>query len=200
MSSLVDISLNGEAGYYDPKEDIKPENFVLKSLYPSHIVEVESRDVDVKQGKHKGTVYNITVEIAKECSEKTYNNGEKDINGSSYVGRKVKSRGIWRFHQPGDNDSFEANNGGNEGYLLFCEAIGYKTEQTEIVVNDEPRVVNKFPLLNKEDMIGKAVLVYIDSYKWKNRDGEYITSIQAKEFSKWSDAKNRDIELEELPF
>ena len=49
-------------------------------------------------------------------------------------------------------------------------------------------------------MIGKAVLVYIDSYKWKNRDGEYITSIQAKEFSKWSDAKNRDIELEELPF
>ena len=200
MSSMEDTILNGDAGYYDPKEDIKPENFVLKQLYPAHIVEIESRDVDVKQGKHKGTVYNITVEIAKECSEKTYSDGEKDINGSSYVGRKVKSRGVWRFHQPSETDNFEANNGGNEGYLLFCEAIGYKTEQTEIVVNDEPRVVNKFPLLNKEDMIGKAVLAYIDSYKWKNRDGEYITSIQVKEFSKWSDAKNRDIELEELPF
>ena len=200
MGSVKETMLNGDAGYYDPKEDIKPENFVLKQLYPGHIIEVESRDIDVKQGKHRGTVYNMTIEIAKECAEQTYNNGEKDISGNSYVGRKVKGRGVWRFHQPGEHDNFEANNGGNEGYLLFCEAIGFETEQTEIIVNDEPRVVNKFPILNKDDIIGKAVLAYIDSYRWKNRDGESITSIQVKEFSRWAKSKNRDIALEEVPF
>jgi hypothetical protein len=191
-----------DVGYYDPADS--PEPFVAKMLYPAHIKDVTSREVAVK-GKYKARVFDFICEVASECANNEYiredSDGSKEtISGSKYVGKEFRSKGIFMFLTPKDGDNFQSNNGANENYLAFCESIGVEMKDVEIEINGEKRTVKQFPVLEKENLLGKPVMAYIDIETWKSRDGEERFSYKAKWFNKWEEGQEKDYISDEIPF
>ena len=186
-------------GIYDPLEDVKKEVLVARQLYPSHITEVIRKEVRVKN-QYKALVYNCKVEIANECADMTYTAKDgRTINGSSYVGRYVKMKGIFMFLTPQNGDDFKANTGANKEYLDFCNAIGHKPEKVKIDVNGKKREVVQFPVLSVDDIKGKPIMAFIDDYKWKNRDGDWVTTSNVKGWQSWSEGGLK-VDEDEIPF
>ena len=186
-------------GIYDPLEDVKKEVLVARQLYPSHITEVIRKEVRVKN-QYKALVYNCKVEIANECADMTYTAKDgRTINGSNYVGRYVKMKGIFMFLTPQNGDDFKANTGANKEYLDFCNAIGHKPEKVKIDVNGKKREVVQFPVLSVDDIKGKPIMAFIDDYKWKNRDGDWVTTSNVKGWQSWSEGGLK-VDEDEIPF
>jgi uncharacterized OsmC-like protein len=191
-----------DVGYYDPADS--PEPFVAKMLYPAHIKNVTSREVAVK-GKYKARVYDLTCEVASECSDREYIRVEKDgtetiVPGSKYVGKEFKSKGIFMFLNPKEGDSFQSNNGANERYLSFCESMGIEMKDIEIDVNGEKRTVKQFPILEKDNLLGKPVISHIDIETWKTKDGEERYSYKATYFEQWKEGQEKDYISDDIPF
>ena len=198
--SSFDLTNDIVVGIYDPLEDVKKEFLVAKQLYPANIVEVIQREVMVKK-KYKALVYNCRVEIATECADNTYTTKDgRTINGSNYVGREVKMKGIFMFMTPQNGDSFQANTGANKEYLDFCSAIGHEPQKVEIEVNGEKREVTQFPVLTKDDVMGRALMAFVDDYKWKNKDGEWVTTSNVKGWQSWKDGGLKVDETSDIPF
>ena len=198
--SSFDLTNDIVVGIYDPLEDVKKEFLVAKQLYPAHIIEVIHREVMVKK-KYKALVYNCRVEIATECADNTYTTKDgRTINGSNYVGREVKMKGIFMFMTPQNGDSFQANTGANKEYLDFCSAIGHEPQKVEIEVNGEKREVTQFPVLTKDDVMGRPLMAYVDDYKWKNRDGERVTTSNVKGWQSWKDGGLKIDDNSDIPF
>ncbi|MAH47147.1 hypothetical protein CMI37_15070 [Candidatus Pacearchaeota archaeon] len=199
--STFDLDDNIVVGIYDPLEDVKKEVLVPKQLYPAHIVEVNRREVMVKN-KYKALVYNCRVEVASECADKTYTAKDgRIINGENYVGRLVKMKGIFMFLSPQNGDSFKANTGANKEYLDFCNAIGHEPEKISVDVNGEKREVIQFPVLSDDDIKGKPLMAFVDDYKWKNRDGEWVTTSNVKGWQSWKDGGLKiDDNNDDIPF
>ena len=199
MTSINEINIGGSNNmhYYDPKENTNV-SLIPKQLYPMHIKEVTTRVVDVK-GKYKAKVYNMIYEIAKECSSKTFTGDAGEINGSAFVGKQVYGTGIFMFLNPKAGDTFEANNGGNEKYLRFCETIKVDCPEIEVDIDGEKRMVKQFPELTEEEVKGSPVLGFIDIQEYI-KDGETKRSFKVKDFSEWQDGKKKDFELAALPF
>ena len=199
------MDLLNDVGYFDPAESTKPVSFVTKQLYPSHIKDVDVREVRVKN-KYKAKVYNFTCEIANECSNNEYSTLDPEtkesttIPGSSYVGKEVKSKGVFMFLNPQKGDDFEANNGANDGYLSFCESIGVDLKEVEIKVGGKKRKVKEFPVLTKDNCIGKPILSYIDRETWTDNDGNKRFSYKARWFNKWEDGQDKDYYSDDVPF
>ena len=199
------MDLLNDVGYFDPAESTKPVSFVTKQLYPSHIKNVDVREVMVKN-KWKAKVYNFTCEIANECSNNEYSTidpktkEQTTIPGTSYVGKEIKSRGIFMFLNPKEGDDFQPNNGANEGYLSFCESIGIELKEVVIEFNGEERKVKEFPVLDKDNCIGKPVLSYIDKESWTDSDGNKRFSYKARYFNKWEDGQDKDYYSDDIPF
>tara|TARA_Y100000114_G_scaffold60824_1_gene55838 strand:+ start:1590 stop:2195 length:606 start_codon:yes stop_codon:yes gene_type:complete len=197
--STFDLDNDFTVGIYDPLEDVKKEILVPKQLYPAHITEVIRKEVRVKH-QYKALVYNCKVEIATECSDETYTAKDgRIINGSNYVGRVVKMKGIFMFLTPKDGDDFKANSGANKEYLEFCNAIGHEPEKVQIDVNGEKREVSQFPVLSEDDIKGRPIMAYIDDYKWKNRDGEWVTTSNVKGWQSWSEGGLK-VDDSDIPF
>ena len=199
MASVTDINIGDTTHmhYYDPKENTRV-SLIPKQLYPMHIKTVQTKEVDVKV-KYKAKVYNIVYEIAEECSKHKYMTENGEINGSSFVGKEVYATGIFMFLNPKAGDSFEANNGGNERYLRFCETIKVECPEVEVEVDGEKRMVKQFPELREDEMKGKPILGFIDTVEYI-KNGETRISFKVKDFTAWTDGKVKDYELAELPF
>ena len=199
---MFDTDLENEVGYFDPADS--PEPFVAKQLYPAHIKDVVSREVMVKN-KYKARVYDLTCEIASECSDNEYVKKDEvgndvTVSGVKFVGKEFKSKGIFMFLTPKEGDKFHSNNGANENYLTFCESIGVEMKDIEIEVDGEKRTVKQFPVLNKDNLMGKPVMAYIDTEEWKTKDGEKRTSFKAKWFNKWEEGQEKDYISDDIPF
>ena len=206
MASVNEINIGDKKNmhYYDPKEGEKNKyvSLVPKQLYPCHAKEMTTREVNVK-GKYKARVYNIVYEVAQECETMTYQSSVPDVgevSGSHFVGKKLYATGIFMFLNPGPGDNFESNNGGNETYLRFCEAIKVDCPEVEVDVNGEKRMVKQMPELTEADVLGSAIMGYVDTQTYKNAEGETKTAFKVKSFSEWSDGKKKDFELQDLPF
>lgn len=199
--STFDLTDDIVVGIYDPLEDVKKEVLVAKQQYPAHITEVIQREVMVKK-KYKALVYNCKVEIAPECADKTYKTADgRAINGSNYVGREVKVKGIFMFLTPKAGDNFSANAGANKEYLDFCTAIGHELKDVEIEVNGAKRMVKQFPVLSKQDILGKPLMAFVDDYKWKNREGAWITTSNVKGWNSWVEGGVKASEYDDgIPF
>ena len=152
MASVTDINIGDKTHmhYYDPKENTRV-SLIPKQLYPMHIKTVQTREVDVK-GKYKAKVYNIVYEIAEECSKHKYMTENGEINGSSFVGKEVYSTGIFMFLNPQAGDTFEANNGGNERYLRFCEVIKVACPEIEVDVTEKSEWLSSSQNLQKRKL------------------------------------------------
>lgn len=197
--STFDIDDSIAVGIYDPLEDVKKEILVPKQLYPSHIVDVIRKEVRVKN-QYKALVYNCKVEIASECADTNYTAKDgRVINGSNYVGRLVKMKGIFMFLTPSNGDDFKANTGANKEYLDFCNAIGHIPEKITIKVGKENREVSQFPVLSEQDIKGRPIMSFIDDYRWKNRDGEWVTTSNVRGWNAWKDGGLK-IDEDEIPF
>ena len=199
MSSVTEINIGEQSNmhYYDPKEN-EFVSLVPKQLYPMHAKKVDTRTVDVK-GKYKAKVHNIIYEIAEECGQKTFLTDRGEVNGASFVGKEVYSTGIFMFLNPQAGDTFEANNGGNERYLRFCEVIKVACPEIEVDVDGEKRMVKQFPELTEKEIIGKPIQGFVDTQEY-SKDGETKTSLKVKDFSEWAEGKIKDYELAGLPF
>ena len=200
MSSILDaMDKSNVTHYYDPSQN-KNVSLVAKQLYPSHITECKVAEVSVRK-KYKAKVFNFFVEIADAVKDlKFKNSAGKEISGESFAGRRVKGGGVFFFFNPTDADDFEANPGGNDKYLRFCEAIGIECPEIEVEVDGEKKIVKTLPDLEPSDVIGKPIMSYIDLSPWKDKEGNQRSSMNVKNFDKWSDGKDRDISMEDLPF
>ena len=198
MTSVNEITIEGKDNmhYYDPKENTNV-SLVLNEVYPMHIESVDIREVSVK-GKYKAKVYNPRYVIAKECSQRKYNTVNGEVSGSAFVDKQIYGTGIFMFLTPKEGDTFEANNGANDRYLAFCEAINIKCPEVEIEVDGEKRMVKQFPELSKEDIIGKPILGKVMSDEYTNQEGEKKMSYKVKQFTGWKDGKSKD--MDGLPF
>lgn len=202
MANVNEINIGDPSNmnYYDPKEGEKNKfvSLVPKQLYPCHAIAMTSREVTVRN-KYKARVYNIQYEIAEECANLTFDSNQGQVSGESFVGKKLYANGIFLFLNPGVGDNFEANNGGNETYQKFLEAIKVSCPEKEIEIEGEKRMVKMMPDITEADVIGSPIMAYVDKEEYV-KDGETKTAFKVKFVSEWSEGKKRDFADESLPF
>ena len=198
MASVNEINIGGSSNmnYYDPKEGEKNKyvSLIPKQLYPCHAVSMTSREVTVKT-KYKARVFNIQYEIAPECAGLTFDSDQGQVSGDNFVGKKLYANGIFMFLNPGVGDNFEANNGGNETYQKFCEAIKVSCPEKELEIDGEKRMVKIMPDLTEADVIGSPIMAYVDKEEY-TKDGETKTAVKVKFVSEWAEGEK----IDNLPF
>ncbi len=199
MASVNDVlSPTQTTSYYDPQENVNVA-LIPDEKYRAFIVECKSQEVKVK-GKYKAKVFNYKLEVAEENSELTYTSSDgKSVKGGVFTGKLVKGAGIFHFLTPSDDDDFQANPGGNERYMQFCEAIGIECPEIEIEVDGKKRMVKTLPELDTSDLLGKPILALLSENSFVNKENKKVNYFQAKSVEQW-DVDARDLQDEDLPF
>ena len=106
MAEVTDVLNNATGGqsFAIPGGDNKPKTkFIpyVKGEYLCHIIESETKVVNVKGGEHKAELFTYTVEVAPDNEKNQYSyksdvGGMVDTDGKPYVGRKFRGK-LWRF-------------------------------------------------------------------------------------------------------
>jgi len=198
-----------EQSFFIPGNKKEKKNYkpYARGEYFGHIVECESKVVDVKEGKHKARLYTYTFEASEENKDETFEfkniKGEmEETKGDCYVGAKFRGK-VWRFLEPGKDDTFESNPEGNGTYLRFCNTIDVDCPVEKREINGEEIEVQLLPNLSANDMLGKPVTAFVDLGRpWTNKDGERKQYWDAKYVKKWDEGKAKTItgDGNEIPF
>ena len=174
--------------------------------YLGHIVQVNSKVVDVLKGKYKARVYDYFVEVAPENVENKYTytryDDDKvvDTDGSAYIGYKFKGS-IFKYLEPGKDDKFEARSEFNKYYLWFCEACGIECPTVTTKIDGEEMEVKSLPVINMEELVGTPVQAVIGKGKtWVDSDGKERTPWIVKFVRNWKNGKKKEIGDEDIPF
>ena len=174
--------------------------------YLGHIVQVNSKVVDVLKGKYRARVYDYFVEVAPENVENKYTytryDDDKvvDTDGSAYVGYKFKGS-IFKYLEPGKDDKFEARSDFNKYYMWFCEACGIECPTVTTKIDGEEMEVKSLPVINMEELVGTPVQAVIGKGKtWVDSDGKERTPLVVKFVRNWKDGKKKEIGDEDIPF
>ena len=174
--------------------------------YLGHIVQVNSKVVDVLKGKHKARVYDYFVEVAPEnkINKYTYTRYDDDkvvdTDGSAYVGYKFKGS-IFKYLEPGKGDKFESRSEFNKYYLWFCEACGIECPTITTKIDGEEMEVKSLPEINMEELVGTPVQAVIGKGKtWVDSDGKERTPWVVKFVRNWKDGQKREMTDEDIPF
>jgi len=202
MAAVNDVLKTSETiQYFNPGEASTRKKIVPKNMYYAYIKEVSIKEVPVKK-RYRAKVFNLTLELAEENKTLTFSTNDEDINGEVYIGRTVRSTGVFLFLNPAEGDDWESNNGANERYLKFCETIGVECPEVEVELEGEKVKVKQFPVLDASDLIGKPVKAYIVEESWTDKGGQTRTSVKAAGFVKWDAPINNDIKdkHDDIPF
>ena len=199
MASVNDVLTTTQAtSYYDPQENVNVP-IIPNEKYRAFIIECKSQEVTVRK-KYKAKVFNYKLEVAEENSDLTYTSSDgKTVNGGVFSGKTFKGAGIFHFLTPSDGDDFEANPGGNERYMEFCEAIGIEYPEVEIEVEGKKRMVKTLPELETNDLLGKPILATLVESSFVNKENKKVTYFQARSVELW-ETEARDLQDEDLPF
>ena len=201
MAEVNDVfdSVTKEQSFFVPckkeKKEFKP---YAKGEYFGHIVECDSRVVDVKKGEHKARLYTFVFQAAQENETKTFEfkniEGKmEETKGDCYVGAKFRGK-LWRFLEPGKDDTFTSNSEGNTGYMRFCQTIGVKCPVEKREINGEEIEVQLLPNLSASDMLGKPAIAVVDLGRpFVNKDGETKQYWDAKFLKKWEEGKQKAV-------
>lgn len=194
---------------YDESEDTTPKSVTMgPGLYPAHITKVEIVERDVLR-KFKAKIYNLTVVIADDAKNRKYkaksDGVDCEVDGSSFVGKEIRSQGVFKFLAPTSSDSFQANPGGNKKYMSMVEALGIKAESIEVEINGEKRNVKKLPDINEEDLLGKPMIAGVGFSKpWKGKDGKERQTLEVKSIRPWAEGTEIDLvptnDDDDIPF
>ena len=210
MAEVNDVfdNVTKEQSFFVPgkkaKKEFKP---YAKGEYFGHIVECDSKVVDVKKGEHKARLYTFVFQAAQENETKTFEfkniKGEMEkTKGDCYVGAKFRGK-LWRFLEPGKDDTFTSNSEGNTGYMRFCQTIGVKCPVEKREINGEEIEVQLLPNLSASDMLGKPAIAVVDLGRpFVNKDGETKQYWDAKFLKKWEEGKQKTVSGadDEIPF
>ena len=201
MAEVNDVfdSVTKEQSFFVPgkkeKKEFKP---YAKGEYFGHIVECDSKVVDVKKGEHKARLYTFVFQAAQENENKTFEfkniEGKmEETKGDCYVGAKFRGK-LWRFLEPGKDDTFTSNSEGNTGYMRFCQTIGVKCPVEKREINGEEIEVQLLPNLSASDMLGKPAIAVVDLGRpFVNKDGETKQYWDAKFLKKWEEGKQKTV-------
>lgn len=196
-----------ETSFFSEGSSSKKENTFIPAvpgIYVGHVVEVKSNVYDIKGGQYKARIYNVYVELSKENEGSKYEVKGKEVDGKEYVGRRLRSDGIFRYLEPGPNDSFQGRQDMNLGYLKTCEALGIECKEVEKEIDGKKTIVKQLPTINEEDILGKAVSVTTKYGRpYTNSKGYETTPLIIKYFNEWKDGKDKTIEkanLDDIPF
>ena len=178
-----------------------------KGEYFGHIIDVDSKVLDVKGGQYKARLYTYTVEVAAENKSKSFqyegiDGNPVDTKGDVYVGGKFKGK-LWRFLEPSKDDDFESNANGNTGYLKFCETIGVECPTETRTIDGEDVEVQLLPNLTSDVMLGQPIVAFVDKGRpFTNKEGREVFFWDCKFCKKWTSGKKKDIKTGsgDLPF
>lgn len=173
--------------------------------YFGHIVEVDSKVLDVKDGQYKARLYTFTVEAADENKDKDFQ--YEDIDGKSvatkgnvYIGSKFRGK-LWRFLEPAKDDTFESNASGNTAYLKFCENLGIDCPKETKTIDGEDVEVQLLPNLTSDAMLGYPVIAFVDKGRpFVDKTGKKRVFWDCKFCKKWEGGVKKDINTENIPF
>ena len=203
MSTMTDTMATATAvNYFDPSQE-KTNTRLAQGVYPAHIIKCDSVERPIK-GKFKARIYNFRIKIANEVTTRHYQIEDisgilTDVNSADYIGREVRSAGIFFFLTPEIGDDFEANSGGNRKFMDTVEALGVSCPEIEVEIDGEKRMVKSLPNLEHSDFLGKPVLANIGLGKpWKGTDGVERQSHEVKSINLWEEGSY--VETEKLPF
>ena len=208
MASVNDMfnEVTKEQSFYtkSKKKEFTPYG---KGEYFGHIVDVDSKVLDVKGGQYKARLYTYTVQVAAENKSKDFQYEGIDgkptkTKGDVYVGGKFRGK-LWRFLEPAKGDDFESNATGNTGYLKFCETIGIECPTETKTIDGEDVEVQLLPNLTPDVMLGQAVVAFVDKGRpFTNKEGKEVFFWDCKFCKKWAGGKKKDIKTGsgDLPF
>ena len=199
-----------EQSFFIPGKEKVKKNYkpFARGEYFGHIIECESKVVDVKGGKHKARLYTYTFQASEENKDKTFEfkniKGDmEETKGDCYIGTKFRGK-LWRFLEPSKDDTFESNADGNTGYLRFCDTIGKDCPIETRNINGEDIEVKLLPSLSAEDFLGQPVIAFVDKGRpYTDKMGKTRQYFDCKFCKKWEDGKKKDISVggkNEIPF
>jgi len=169
-----------------------------KGEYFGHIKSVDMTDVSFKNWN--ATVYNYRVQLSDENKALKFTYNDEEYTGEDYVGREVRSLGVFKFLTPGEGDDFEANPTGNDRYLLFCQTLGTEIKKVKRVIDGKEVILDSMPNLSAEDIIGKPVKAVIAKGKpFDLKSGKTIYPWEVKFVKAWEEGEAKDF-TEEIPF
>ena len=198
--------VTGEQSFFAKKK--KEFTPFAKGEYFGHIVEVETKMLDVRQGKYKARLYSFVIEVAEENKDKDFEfeniKGElEETKGHVYVGKKFRGK-LWRFLEPQEGDSFESNSDGNRAYLRFCQNIGVECPKETRTIDGEDIEVQLLPNLTTDSVLGQPVIAFVDKGKpFTDKNGNQRQFFDCKFCKEWAGGKRKDITTggkNEIPF
>ena len=193
----------------DSPKDGKPrakKQPLIAGDYLGHIVQVNSKVVDVKKGEYKARVYDYFVEVAPENKKNSYTYKDYDTDefltgdGEAYVGYKFKGS-IFKYLEPGKDDTFKPRTENNKYFLWFCEACGIECPVVTTKIDGEEMEVKALPSIDMEELVGTPVVAFVNKGNtWVDSEGKERTPWVAKWPKQWKDGKKREITDEDIPF
>ena len=188
MSTMTE-TLHEEALFIPTDDTTRTHTPKVEGDYLGHITDTTTlvREFKTSDGRDvKARIFNYKVEVAHENATREYtftdhNGTQHTTSGEPYVGWTVSARGVFRFLEPGEGDTFESNSENNVAYLRFCQALGMTIETTQREVNGKTIDVQVLPTLTEHDINGRPVIAVVGRDKdWVNDEGETMPSFRAK--------------------
>jgi len=189
---------------------------LVEGEYLGHIANARSivrpvKDWETKEeGKYQARIYNFDVIVADENRGMTYQyediTGKHiEISGEQFVDKKLMAKGVFKFLDPQEGDTFVGNPTENHKYSRFCETLGVHPEEETRTIDGKETLVKFLPILTTEHMLGKPVTAVLKKVKdkWVNNKGETMHYSWRVSFVKpWTQGETKTMEVnkDDLPF
>jgi hypothetical protein len=189
---------------------------LVEGEYLGHIVNARSivrpvKDWETKEeGKYQARIYNFDVIVADENRGMTYQyediTGKHiEISGEQFVDKKLMAKGVFKFLDPQEGDTFVGNPTENHKYSLFCETLGVHPKEETRTIDGKETTVKLLPLLTEEQMLGRPVTAILKKVKdkWVNNKGETMHySWRVSYVKPWTQGsvKTMEVNKDDLPF
>ena len=182
---------------------------LVEGEYLGHITNARSIIRPVL-GKFEARIYNFDVIVAPENKGMTYQYEDitgkhVTLTGEQFIDRKLIAKGVFKFLDPQEGDTFEGNPTENHKYSLFCETLGVHAEEETRTIDGKETTVKLLPLLTEEHMLGRPVTAILKKVKdkWVNNKGETMHySWRVSYVKPWTEGsvKTMEVNKDDLPF
>jgi hypothetical protein len=205
MSSMSEVAGSTSVQHYFDASQEQSKVRLAQGVYPAHIIKCNSTVRSV-MNKYKARIFNFRIKVHDSVSKMNYkiediDGSFKDVEGSNYIGREIRSQGVFFFLTPDVGDDFKANPGGNRKFMETIEALGIECPNMEIEVDGEKRTVKTLPDIHESAFLGCPVTATVGLGKpWKGTDGVERQSFEVKSITLWEEGTKIDVEADELPF
>ena len=182
---------------------------LVEGEYLGHIANARSI-VRPVLGKFQARIYNFDVIVAPENKGMTYQYEDitgkhVTLTGEQFIDRKLMAKGVFKFLDPQEGDTFVGNPTDNDKYSRFCETLGLIPKEEIRTIDGKETTVKLLPALTPEQMLGRPVTAILKKVKdrWTNSKGETMHYSWRVSFVKpWENGQIREMTVNEddLPF